>query len=230
MKLTFLEPDEEPTLERVSKSNQYRDTFSVLKGGEWTPIQFDVLDYIGCKGIRAHRAILANDDFAENNQEGCAYYVQAEGTIKGESGTAGSLLLADENPEVFYRSSIAQHENKLSVMQRGEWVPLSYDVLDYIDCDKVASHKAVVTDGDDIGYDFKVEERVYYTDKYIYHDREETVLKELPHWFGEGFYEAFVDETPFVNADNGALGIKTKRTLRVGTPYALAIRTLEPDD
>lgn len=223
----FLEPDEELALSRVSRSNQYRDGVAVLKGGEWTPIQFDVLDYIDCDKVKTHKALLTD---VNDNPDGKEYFVKADDGVNGDAGVTMSVLTASDANDVTYRSSISQHENKLSVMKLGEWVPLSYDVLDYIDCDKVASHRAIVTDADDIGYTFNVAEQKYYTDKYVYSDRQTTELRELPHWFGEGFYEAFVKDNPFINADNGSLGERMSITRRIGTAYALANETLEADE
>lgn len=227
MKITFLEPTEKNELRRISKSNQYKGGVSVLKKGEWTPIQFDVLDYIDCDKVKSHKALLTDFD---GNPDCREYFVRAESSVSGETKGIDGFLLASEIKDVAYKSSINQHKNKLSVMQKGEWVPLSYDVLDYIDCDKVVSHKAIVTDGDDIGYTFEVKEQCYYTDKYIYADREKVELREMPHWFGEGFYEAFVKDNPFINADNGALGTRTGITRRMGIAYALASKTLEGED
>ncbi len=223
----FLEPHEENELSRISRANQYRDGVSILKGGEWTPIQFDVFDYANCDGIKTHKAILTTFDENPDNKD---YFVRADNAISGDNKGLDGVLLSSDKNDVTYRSSIGQHSNKLSVIQKGEWVPLSYDVLDYINCDGVKSHKAVVTDGDDIGYTFEVEEQHYYIDKYIYADREKLELRELPHWFGEGFYDAYVKDNPFINADNGSLGSRTGITRRVGIAYALAAETLEADD
>ena len=67
-------------------------------------------------------------------------------------------LEPDEKPEVFWHSSISQKKNTLSVLVRGEWLPISFDSLDYIECSNDSetkgcgklhpvSHKAILTDG-----------------------------------------------------------------------------------
>ena len=81
-----------------------------------------------------------------------------------------TVLLSDERPAVKYRSSISQHKNKLSVVQRGEWVPISFDVLDWISEDGIKTHRAIVTDGDDIGFNYSVAEEQMLTDYYITHN------------------------------------------------------------
>lgn len=138
------------------------------------------------------------------------------------------ILQSEDNPDVFKHSSISQHKNKFSVYTNGQWLPISYDVIDFIDCERIESHRAIVTDKDDIGYNFPTKKCCYYTDEYVYHDNNGTELRELPHWFGEGFYEASINEQDFINSDNGSLGVRNKYTLTTGLDYALATKTLDP--
>lgn len=140
------------------------------------------------------------------------------------------VLEPDEKPEVFYHSSINQHKNKLSVLKGGEIVPISFDAIDYIDCNHIESHTAILTDGDDIGFEFPVDEKTYCSDIYATYDTQGVREEKLPCWFGEGFYEKYFDERSFLNFDNGALGVKNKETIRIGLDYALANRTLEADE
>lgn len=140
------------------------------------------------------------------------------------------LLEPDEKPEVFYHSSLSQHKNKFSVYKHGEWIPISYDVLDYIACDHVESHKAIMTDGDDIGYEFDVNEMTYYSDVYLTYDTQGVREEKLQCWFGEGYYKKFYSERDFLNSDNGALGVTNKQTVRIGLNYALAEKTLPADE
>lgn len=158
-------------------------------------------------------------------------YALADDTIKPEDVPSMSVLEPDEQPEVFYHSSISQHKNKLSVMQRGEWVPISFDVLDWINCETgIKSHRAVVTDGDDIGFDFPVGSETLLSDTYLTGDYEGIVTKELPAWFGTGEYQEYVLARDYVNSDCGSLGHRTAQTYRIGLNYALATKTLEADD
>ena len=292
MKITVLEPDEQIDAVNVSTAKQHINKLSVLKGGVWAPIVFDALDYVGCNGVRSHKAIVT-DDYNDDGYtvDRCTFfataasptllsdtpdgatvltsdddvavvykattsqfkdslsvlkrsewapisydsldYISCDGaksTKMGEAEDTASVLTSDDDIRVTYRSSISQFKGTLSVSQRGEWVPLSYDVLDYLGCDGAKSHRAVVTDGDDIGYQFNVAEQVCYTDKYVYHDRDTVELRELPHWFGEGFYEAYVHEAALINSDTESLGSRSKQVSRVGLSYALAAETLEADD
>lgn len=137
------------------------------------------------------------------------------------------LLEPVEKPDVRYHSSISQHRGTFSVMKKGEWLPISFDSLDYIDCKKVVDHPAILSWGGDLGFNFGVDECVYYTDKYVYHDHKDTVVEPLQEWFGMGNYKKHIDRPAFINADNGSLGEHEEVTLRVGLSYAKADKTLE---
>lgn len=147
-------------------------------------------------------------------------------------------LEPDEKPEVFWHSSISQDKHTLSVLKRGEWIPISFDSLDYITCDekagkcgglKAVSHGAILTDGEDIGYHFGVGECSYLSSSILTHDHTGVITKALPACMGEGFYEAYVDNEAFVNDDDEALGVINRTDLRVGTAYALARKTLKAE-
>lgn len=232
-KMQLLEPDENLEFARIGRDSAYKDYLSVLMANKWVPIEYDALDFISCGHVETHKEIVTDDQNNDANSiTDCSYFtiLTSPGKSVADDAERARLLTAEEKPDVFWHSSISQHKNMLSVMQRGEWVPISYDVLDYIACDRVACHPAIVTDGDDIGFDFSVAEQTFFTDKYIYHDEYGTELRELPHWFGEGMYEAFYHNSSFVNSDESALGERTKETRRVGLSYALAKKTLEADE
>ena len=139
-------------------------------------------------------------------------------------------LEPDEKPQVQYYSSISQHKNKLHVLEHGELVPITFDAIDYIGCEHIESHIATLTDGDDIGFEFPVDEKTYCSSLYATYDASGTRIKKLPCWFGEGYYEEYFDERSFLNADNGSLGITNRETLRIGMDYALADKTLPSED
>lgn len=232
MRIKILEPDEELTLKRRAENYRNKNKLSVYRDNEWVAISYDVIDFIGCDEVRTHRSILTDDPENEDfSQCKCDYFTEVIGS-KLEAGEAQKhdLLIAEDNPEVFYHSSISQHKNKFSVKQRGEWVPISYDVLDYIGCDKVEYHCAILTDGDDIGFEFDVKEMTYYTDTYLTYDSQGVRVEKLQHWFGEGEYEKHYTERDFLNSDNGSLGVTNAQTLRIGTNYALASKTLQADE
>ena len=158
-------------------------------------------------------------------------YAVADETLEPDDADALPVLEPDEKPEVFYHSSISQHKNKLSVMQRGEWVPISYDVLDYINCETgIGSHEAIVTDGDDIGFNFPVGSETLLSDTYLTADYQRLVQKDLPIWFGTGTYDAYEQGRAYVNSDCESLGRRYAQDLRIGLNYALALKTLEADD
>lgn len=55
-------------LERKSSIDQHRDKFSVYAQGGWLPISYDVIESVGCDGIRSHKAVLSlnPDDIGYN--------------------------------------------------------------------------------------------------------------------------------------------------------------------
>lgn len=179
----------------------------------------------------------ARDDKERLSKHGCQAlriglnYALADDTLTPDDVEAMPTLEPDEKPEVFYHSSISQHKNKLSVMQRGEWVPISFDVLDYINCETgIGAHKAIVTDGDDIGFDFPTGSETLLSDMYLTGDLQTLVTEELPTWFGTGEYQKWVEARGYVNSDRDSLGHRTAQGLRIGLNYALARKTLEADD
>lgn len=115
-------------------------------------------------------------------------------------------------------------------MKRGAWVPLSFDVIDYIDCDKITTHEAIATDQEFIGYHYPVKECKYYIDQYLVSDSQKTVLKPLDEWFGAGFYEAFEDKQVISNSDTNSLGVRNQINLRVGLDYVQAKKTLKAEE
>lgn len=153
-------------------------------------------------------------------------------------------LEPDEKPEVFWHSSISQEKHTFSVLKRGEWVPISFDSLDYITCEnkeeccggkkcnqlKVVSHCAILTDKPDIGYTYGVKNCTYLSTILLSSDHIGLVTKALPAWMGEGTYETYVKTRAFTQSDKSALGIAQNVNLRVGTAYALAKRTLQADE
>ena len=137
-------------------------------------------------------------------------------------------LPATNDQKVFRHSSIGQFKTTLSVLKRGEWLPLVADRIDYIDCDRIVSHKAGISDKHDIGYTYPVAECTYFSDVYLLgHSREKTV-EAMETWFGTGFYESFNNKDVIVNADTDSLGNTNVAKLRVGLPYCRAEETLEP--
>lgn len=137
------------------------------------------------------------------------------------------ILVATDNPQVEYLSSISQHSNKLHIMRGGESVPIVFDSLDYIGCDGIHSHLATITDKEDIGYNYAVDECVYLEDTYVVKDKHTIETEVLPEWYGDGTYQVARDEIDFVNADNGSLGVRNRIILRRGTNYAKAKITLK---
>ena len=137
------------------------------------------------------------------------------------------VLPATNDQKVYRNSSIDQFRGTLSVLKRGEWLPIVADHIDYIDCDKIVSHKAGISDKPTVGYTYPVGECTYFSEVYLLgHNRIESV-EALSTWFGTGFYESFDNNDVLVNADTDSLGNINVSKLRVGLPYCRAEETLE---
>ena len=138
-----------------------------------------------------------------------------------------TVLESCDNPKVKYHSTISQSKNTLCVMKKGEWCSIVFDSLDYIDCDHIESHRAGVTDGDDIGFDFDVKTCKVLTTVPVSHDNHQIELRPLPEWFGAGFYEYANNSRAVINADNGTLGSTNLLHLRTGLNYAISDTLLQ---
>jgi hypothetical protein len=118
----------------------------------------------------------------------------------------------------------------LSAEVGGVSVPIEFDIIDYIDCGKVVSHPAIIDNGKNIGYIFSDGIHEYITDEYPLTDHTEDVLKELPEWFGDGFYQDHDEYEAITNFDNSSLGTRNVNKLRVGQHYYLADDILPAED
>lgn len=49
-------------IERKSSINQHKHKFSVYAQGGWLPVSYDVIESVGCEGIKSHKAILSLDE------------------------------------------------------------------------------------------------------------------------------------------------------------------------
>lgn len=138
------------------------------------------------------------------------------------------LPSANEHRTVTKSSTSQAREEVLSVHNGvGQFFPVVFDYLDYIDCDRVKSHQVTVSTSDELAYNYPIGECTYYTDKYVYVDENGTELRVLPHWAGEGFYRAYYDRNAFVNFDDEAFGTRNKETVQIGLTYTESNDTIE---
>lgn len=128
------------------------------------------------------------------------------------------------------KSSISQHRGILSVIRKGEVMPLVSDYIDGIKCGKIYSHKIAITDKPGLGYTFPVKTCTYLSDLYVLGDEDRIVKKKLPEWFGAGFYDERIKRKVFLNDDYNALGIRNQYTYRVGEDYVIAKKMLTAKD
>lgn len=140
------------------------------------------------------------------------------------------LLESADERTIERKSSIYQFEGFLAVRKGDEWVPIQYDVLDAIRCNRVEAHKAVLTNKPYIGYVYPTKKCRYVSDSYVAGDEKGTELLPLPEFYGTGFYENAYNREFLVNGANGALGVHNDITLTVGLDYVKAKDSLEPID
>lgn len=146
---------------------------------------------------------------------------------------AREMLYPIEDSQVSRHSSIDQYRDFLSVIYQGGYTPIVFDQLDGIDCNGAYSHPVVISFSDDIGYQYKDAECTYFSDNFVYFDKEGVEQKLLPECMGgKGeFYDVFVRSNIFVNFDDDtSIGTHNKIRLRVGTDYVLANKTLPAVD
>ena len=140
-------------------------------------------------------------------------------------------LYADECPQVKISSSIDQFKEYVSAWKQGGLAPIVFDQLDYIgDCSGVHSHPVAITFGDN-EYVYPEGRCVYFSDKFVYTDKEGVEHRLLPECMGgKGeMYETFISSNNFINFDdNTSLGIRSKAALRVGLSMVRAKESLPP--
>ncbi len=136
---------------------------------------------------------------------------------------------ADEN-DIHRHSSVDQYGAFLSVKKGGVNIPLRFDSLDWINCEGVKTHPIIISDGTDLGFNFPVGHYTYFTDTYLVMDRKEVVVKRLPKWYGEGWFEKALDKKVFTNFDDGSLGMRNRVDLRIGLDYVAADEVLDDSD
>lgn len=127
-------------------------------------------------------------------------------------------------------SSINQYGAFISVKKGGVNIPLRFDSLDWINCEGIKTHPVIISDGNDLGYNFPVGHYTYFTDTYLIMDRKEVVVKELPKWYGEGWYEKALNEKVFTNFDDASLGMRNRVDLRIGKDFVLTDKILDDSD
>lgn len=136
------------------------------------------------------------------------------------------LPSANEHRTVTKSSTSQYKDHTLSVYKAGRYVPISFDKIDYIDCDKVVSHRVIVTDSPELPYEYPVGHCTFFSDLYVTFDKEGEEIKPLPCWFGDGWYREYVKARAYVNADNAALGTHNEQRVDIGLHYVEATDTI----
>lgn len=118
----------------------------------------------------------------------------------------------------------------LTVMKGGIPTPVTFDMVDYISCNRVVSHRAMLAEENNIGYNFPMMFTRKATDVYAVYDKAGVVVKQLPAWAGEGFYKEVETGKSLLTGDTNALGVHNVEHLRIGLDYVLAEQTLPASD
>lgn len=140
---------------------------------------------------------------------------------------ADFLPSADEHRTVT-KSSIAQHKgDTFAVFHNGEYVPIEFDFIDYIDCDRMVSHRTTITDSDELPYAYPVGHCTYLSDIYVTTDKFGEEVKPLPCWFGDGWYREYVNARTYVNFDDQAFGTRNAQHVDIGLHYVEATDTIK---
>lgn len=125
------------------------------------------------------------------------------------------------------RSSIYQHKDLLSVMERGEWCPLIFDIIEGVECGVIKTHKTAIRIKDGLNYTFPVGSCRYVSNTYFLTQKDKTELRVLPEYYGTGFYETHERKNMFTNIGKHALGNRQEKILRVGKDYVMAKNILK---
>lgn len=146
---------------------------------------------------------------------------------------ARATLYPDENPQVERKSSLGQYSGFFAVKCQGGWTPIVFDQLDGVNCQTVNSHPVALSFVDDIGYHYADAKCSYASEKFLYFDKQGVEQQLLPNCYGGSgeMYERFISENSFVNFDcDASLGVRNRKTLRIGMSYTLAKETLPAVD
>lgn len=179
------------------------------------------------------QAVKADNDVigvknVSNAKIGLDYVVAEDDMAAVAADKSMAMIASDDDHKVHRKSSIDQYNNTLHIVKGGVSVPISFDTLDYIYCNKTVSHRTILSDGGDIGYHFEVGHRVFYSDLYVISDFRGTETAQLPAFFGEGFYDRYFSKNILTVSDQSSLGTRSSGNRKVGLDYILADETITP--
>lgn len=99
-------------IERLSSIDQYKDYLSVYSQGGWLPISYDVIDAIGCNGIKSHKAILSLDEggLGYNFPEKYCYRPKDEYVLADKTGVESEML-----PEYYGDGTFETYKDELAI-------------------------------------------------------------------------------------------------------------------
>lgn len=127
------------------------------------------------------------------------------------------------------KSSINQAKGKLLSVRTsaGEYVPIEFDFIDYIDCNKIHSHRVTIAETSEPYYEYPVAHCTFLSDIYVTFDEKGEEIKPLPCWAGDGWYREYVNTRTYVNFDDQAFGTRNAQHVDIGLSYVEALDTLK---
>lgn len=140
------------------------------------------------------------------------------------------ILLNEDRRPIQGKSSIHQFEGFLSIHKQGEYVPISFDILETAHCADIKSHRAILALKPWNGYTYPVATCVKVSQDVVYGDHQGIEERDLPPCQGKGKHLTFVDERQAVRDKLECLGVKNKVHYRVGLNYYQAEETLSAED
>lgn len=99
-------------VERLSSIDQHKDKLSVYSQGGWFPVSYDVIDAVGCHGIKSHRAILSLDenDLGYNFPEKYCYRPKDNYVLADRIGVETEVL-----PEYYGDGTFEVYKDELEI-------------------------------------------------------------------------------------------------------------------
>ena len=143
-----------------SPAMRYSGYYSVYENSKWVPIQFDYLDYIDCDKVVTHPIIIEfNDEIGHDGPIDDCGEIVGTNLVEGEERESLDILKHGEEERPFeLRSPAMQYSDYFAVYENSKWVPIQFDYMDYIDCDKVVTHPVIIEFNDEVGHKCPIDE------------------------------------------------------------------------
>lgn len=140
------------------------------------------------------------------------------------------ILYNEDTHLIQEKSSIKQFEGFLSVYKQGEYVPISFDVLETAKCTDIKKHRAILALEPWCGYAYPVATCKRSSQDIVVDDLRGVEEKPLPPCQGEGKYLTYTDVNRAVHDGLEFIGVENTTQYRVGLNYYQARDTLQAEE